>query len=171
MLRCALGPVSPLSMTHSLSHSLTQTLTQPLADGAIQTATVGAVPMPLRCRWRSTAAPTPSEHGALRYARRAAAERMRSLLKRSPCVCFSPSKPFTRAALSARRLSRCRGLGLCPCRRVPVYYCVAVRDLAQQTPHRAQAVTYVDSTHPPGQVLSYFVCMLPDFGTYDHHKN
>jgi hypothetical protein len=93
---------------------------------------------PCQCRCDAvggaTAAPTPSEHGALRYARRAAAERMRSLLKRSPCVCFPPSKLFTRAALSARRLSRCRGRGLCPCRRVPVYYSVAVRRFTQSNP-------------------------------------
>jgi hypothetical protein len=51
------------------------------------------------------------------------------------CVFSPPSKPFTRAALSARcRLSRCRGLGLCPCRQVPVYYCVAVRSFTQSNP-------------------------------------
>jgi len=49
-----------------------------------------------------------------------------------------PSKPFTRAALSARRLSR-RGLGLSLCRRVEFTTALPLGVSLSQTPHRAQA--------------------------------
>ena len=51
--------------------------------------------------------------GSGAHAARAAAVRAAALLKRERAECSPSSKPITRAALSARRLSR-RGLGLRP---------------------------------------------------------
>ena len=57
--------------------------------------------------------------------------------KRERAECSPPSKLITRAALSARRLSR-RGLGLCLCRRVKFTTALPLGVSLSQTPHRAQ---------------------------------
>ena len=61
-------------------------------------------------------------------------------LKRERAECSPPSKLITRAALSARRLSR-RGLGLCPCRRVKFTTALPLGVSLSRTPHRAQLAT------------------------------
>ena len=62
------------------------------------------------------------------------------LLSASTLSVVPSSKLITRAALSARRLSR-RGLGLRPCRRVKFTTALPLGVSLSQTPHRAQAVT------------------------------
>ena len=78
--------------------------------------------------------------GAPRVARarsRLSAARSFPSLKRERAECSPSSKLITRAALSARRLSR-RGLGLCPCRRVKFTTALPLGVSLSQTPHRAQ---------------------------------
>ena len=69
---------------------------------------------------------------------RLSAARSSPPLKRERAECSPSSKLITRAALSARRLSR-RGLGLCLCRRVKFTTALPLGVSLSQTPHhRAQ---------------------------------
>jgi hypothetical protein len=101
----------------------------------IQTA---AVPPPCQCcRCVAVAVGAPC---VARARSRLSAARSSPPLKRERAECSPSSKLITRAALSARRLSR-RGLGLCLCRRVKFTTALPLGVSLSQTPHRAQHVT------------------------------
>ena len=112
----------------AVEHCATQ-LTDSLTDSpgchmplAIRTAAVPMLPLP--CRWR------PMCRARTQLAR---PQRMPIPFKRERAECSPPSKLITRAALSARRLSR-RGLGLSLCRRV-VYRALPLGNSTQSSPH------------------------------------
>ncbi len=113
---------------------LTDSLTDSPDAVAIQTATVPMLPLRGRCRWRPVAVGASSPVCRARTQPLSAAHPL--LLSVSALSVVLPSKLITRAALSARRLSR-RGLGLCLRRRVKFTTALPLGVSLSQTPHRA----------------------------------